>query len=400
MTLESGKPLQESLGEVNYGTSFLDYYAAEALRPSGTILPTAFAHPDGSPRGQAMAFQQAVGVTGLITPWNFPIAMITRKVGPALAAGCTALVKPSELTPLTAMLLQELADQAGIPEGVVQTITTDRKHTPEVGDELCTHPSVRKISFTGSTAVGKLLMQTSASTVKRLSLELGGNAPFIVFGDADMDQAISSAMASKFRNAGQTCVCADRFLVHASRYDEFVQRLTAAIDDLVVGNGMTEGVTMGPVISAQACDGVDAKVQDAIAAGAKCVAGGSKLSLGSHFYAPTLLIDVPTDADIWKTETFGPVAAVRSFDTDEEAVEIANDSSVGLASYFLTKDLSRTFRVAKTLEAGLVGVNDGIISTCTAPFGGVKESGLGREGSTIGLQEYVETKYDSSTTKQ
>jgi succinate-semialdehyde dehydrogenase/glutarate-semialdehyde dehydrogenase len=232
-------------------------------------------------------------------------------------------------------------------------------------------------------------MKTSSSTVKRLSLELGGNAPFIVFDDADMDQAIASAMASKFRNAGQTCVCADRFLVHSSRYDEFIERLTAAMDDLVVG------VTMGPVISAQACDGIHDKVQDAIAAGAKCVTGGSKLddSLGTHFYAPTLLIDVPTDADIWKTETFGPVAAIRSFDTEEEAVEIANDSSVGLASYFLTKDLARTFRVAKALETGLVGVNEGVISTCTAPFGGVKESGLGREGSTVGLQEYVETKY-------
>jgi succinate-semialdehyde dehydrogenase/glutarate-semialdehyde dehydrogenase len=238
-------------------------------------------------------------------------------------------------------------------------------------------------------------MKTSSSTVKRLSLELGGNAPFIVFDDADMDQAIASAMASKFRNAGQTCVCADRFLVHSSRYDEFIERLTAAMDDLVVGDGMAEGVTMGPVISAQACDGIHDKVQDAIAAGAKCVTGGSKLddSLGTHFYAPTLLIDVPTDADIWKTETFGPVAAIRSFDTEGEAVEIANDSSVGLASYFLTKDLARTFRVAKALETGLVGVNEGVISTCIAPFGGVKESGLGREGSTVGLQEYVETKY-------
>lgn len=262
-----------------------------------------------------------------------------------------------------------------------------------MGDELCTNPSVKKISFTGSTPVGKLLMETSASTVKRLSLELGGNAPFIVFEDADMDQAVASAMGSKFRNAGQTCVCADRFLVHSSRYEEFVDRMSSAIDDFVIGDGMDENVTMGPVISAQACDGIDQKVQDAIAAGAKCVAGGSKLALGSHFYAPTLLVDVPRDSDIWKTETFGPVAAVRSFDTEEEAIEIANDCSVGLASYFLTKDLGRTFRVAKALETGLVGVNEGVMSTCTAPFGGVKESGLGREGSTNGLQEYVESKY-------
>jgi succinate-semialdehyde dehydrogenase/glutarate-semialdehyde dehydrogenase len=257
---------------------------------------------------------------------------------------------------------------------------------------------VRKISFTGSTAVGKLLMKQSSSTVKRLSLELGGNAPFLVFEDANVDQAVSAAISSKFRNAGQTCVCSDRFLVHASIYDEFIEKLAAAINDgiisVVVGNGMDEGVTMGPLISEQACETVHEKVQAAIRAGAKCVTGGSKLShLGSHFYAPTVLTHVPLDADIWNTETFGPVAAVRSFDTEEEALSIANDSPVGLASYFLTQNLGRTFRVAKALETGMVGVNDGIISSCTAPFGGIKESGLGREGSSAGLQEYLETKY-------
>lgn len=399
MTLESGKPLAESIGEVTYGTSFLDYYAAEAVRFAGTLLPSAFSYPDGSPRGQSMAMHRAVGVTALITPWNFPIAMITRKVAPALATGCTALVKPSELTPLTALLLQELAHQAGIPESVLQTITTDREHTPQVGHELCTNPLVQKISFTGSTAVGKLLMEQSASTVKRLSLELGGNAPFLVFEDADLDQAVAAAVASKFRNAGQTCVCSDRFLVQSTVYDEFISKFAAAINNsekgLVVGNGMHAGVTMGPLISKQACDSVHQKVQDAIAAGAKCVTGGHVLeSLGSpNFFAPTILKDVPLHTEIWKSETFGPVAAVVPFDSEQEALALANDSSTGLASYFMTRDLSRTFRVAKALEAGIVGVNDGIISTCTAPFGGIKESGLGREGGAAGLQEYLESKY-------
>lgn len=278
--------------------------------------------------------------------------------------------------------------------------TTDREHTPDVGHELCTNPLVRKISFTGSTAVGKVLMQQSASTIKRLSLELGGNAPFLVFEDADLDQAVAAAMASKFRNAGQTCVCSDRFLVQTTVYDEFVDKLVAAIQGtIVVGNGMQVGVPttktiMGPLISKQACDNVHQKVQDAISAGATCVTGGAKLeSLGTHFYAPTVLKDVPLHTDIWKTETFGPVAAIVPFESESEAVMLANDSSAGLASYLMTRDLSRTFRMAKALDTGIVGVNDGVISTCTAPFGGIKESGLGREGGAAGLQEYLEIKY-------
>ena len=396
MTLESGKPLVESLGEVNYGASFLDYYAAEAIRPNngGFLIPTPFSHPDGSPRGHVMAMQQAIGVTALITPWNFPIAMITRKVGPALAAGCTAIIKPSELTPLTAVALQTLAIEAGIPENVVQWITTDKHHTPDIGDALCSSSQIQKISFTGSTAVGKLLMKSSADTMKKLSLELGGNAPFVVFDDADVDQAVSAAMASKFRNAGQTCVCSDRFLVHASVHDEFVHKIVLKVQALKVGPGMGQGTTLGPLITPQAAQSVHTKVQEALAEGANCAIGGSLLpDLGPNFHEPTILTNVSKVSQIWKSETFGPVAAIRSFETEDEALAIANDCSAGLASYFCTKDLSRAFRFAKALECGIVGVNDGIISTASAPFGGIKESGLGREGSAMGLAEYLETKY-------
>ncbi|CAB9523923.1 Putative succinate-semialdehyde dehydrogenase C1002.12c [NADP(+)] [Seminavis robusta] len=399
MTLESGKPLAESRGEVNYATSFLDFYAAEAVRSTGAgggfMIPTPFATTNGAPRGQIMAKQQAVGVTGLITPWNFPIAMITRKVGPALAAGCTAIVKPSELTPLTAVALQNLAEQAGIPENVLQLITTDKSSTPQVGGELCTNPLVRKLSFTGSTAVGKLLMKQSSDTVKRLSLELGGNAPFVVFDDADIDQAVTAAMASKFRNAGQTCVCADRFLVHAAVHDEFVDKFVAAAQKLVVGPGLDKETTMGPMIVADAVTRTHQKVQEALERdGATCALGGSPMEdLGPHFYQPTILTGVSPESSIWKTETFGPVAPIIKFDVEEEALRLANDSDVGLASYFCTRDLSRAFRFSEQLECGIVGLNDGIISSCAAPFGGIKESGLGREGSSLGIAEYLETKY-------
>lgn len=398
MTLESGKPLKEARGEVNYGLSFLDFYAGEAIRSSsaggGFVAPTPFAKEDGSPRGQVMAIQQAVGVTGLITPWNFPIAMITRKAAPALAAGCTAVVKPSGLTPLTAMALHTLAIRAGIPENVFQLITTPDELASEVGEELCTNPTVKKISFTGSTAVGKLLMKLSSDTMKRLSLELGGNAPFIVFEDADIDKAVSAAMASKFRNAGQTCVCADRFLVHSSIHDEFVEKLAKQAQKIRVGPGIDEETVMSCLISEKAVASVATKVEDAIAKGSMCVTGGNRLlRMGSHFFEPTVLANVPLDSDIWQTETFGPVAPIRSFDTEEEALAVANDSSVGLAGYFCTKDLSRAFRFASSLECGLVGVNEGVISTCSAPFGGVKESGLGREGSSVGIAEYLEAKY-------
>jgi len=398
MTMESGKPINESLGEVGYAASFVDYYAAEAVRPTGAgggfLVPSPFATPQGAPKGQLIATQQAVGVTGLITPWNFPAAMITRKVAPALAAGCTAIVKPSELTPLTAIALKNLSDRAGIPEDVFQLVTASKSTTPKVGTELCTNPNVRKISFTGSTRVGKELMKLSSDTMKRLSLELGGNAPFIVFDDADMDQAVAAAVASKFRNTGQTCVCADRFLVHESVFDEFCDRFAAEARSLKVGDGMDPTCKVGPLITENAAASVDAKVRSAIEAGAECLAGGKPLhDAGTHFYAPTVLRNVPRSEDLWKTETFGPVACINSFESEEEAIRTANDVEVGLAGYFCTRDLSRALRCSQRLECGLVGVNEGVISTAVAPFGGIKESGLGREGSPLGMAEYLETKY-------
>ncbi|KAK1745348.1 succinate-semialdehyde dehydrogenase [Skeletonema marinoi] len=398
MTLESGKPLAESRGEVGYGTSFLDYYAAEAIRPNnsggGFISPSPFAMPDGAPRGKMMAINEAVGVCGLITPWNFPIAMITRKVGPALAAGCACVLKPSELTPLTAIALETLAKRAGVPEGVFELVTADRELTREVGDEMCVNSIIKKISFTGSTPVGKLLMKQSSDTVKRLSLELGGNASFIVFDDADLDVAVNAAMSSKFRNAGQTCVCSDRFLVHKSIEEEFVARLAEKVGQIKIGHGLEDGVTMGPVISNMPVKNLSKKVEAAISDGATCVVGGSPLvDLGPNFFEPTILTNVDTNSLIWCTETFGPVVAVTTFDTEDEAVTMANDSSVGLASYICTRDMSRIFRVSSALECGMVGVNEGIISSASAPFGGVKESGLGREGSALGIKEYLNTKY-------
>ena len=398
MTLESGKPLTEAKGEVAYGTSFLDYFAAEAIRPSsaggGYMAPSPFTTGDGAPRGRIMAINEAVGVCALITPWNFPIAMITRKVGPALAAGCTTVLKPSELTPLTAVAMSVLAKRAGVPDGVFEVVTADRDLTREVGDEMCSNPIVKKVSFTGSTPVGKLLMKLCSDTVKKVSLELGGNAPFVVFEDADLDVAVNAAMASKFRNAGQTCVCSDRFLVHESVVDEFVTKLTEKVNQLSVGHGMKEGCTMGPVISTLPVKNMHEKVKEAILEGAKCVVGGSPLTdLGPNFYASTILTNVSTKSLIWDTETFGPVVPIKTFETEEEALSLANDTPTGLASYFCTTDLSRVFRFSAALENGIVGVNEGIISNAAAPFGGVKESGLGREGSVVGIAEYVETKY-------
>jgi succinate-semialdehyde dehydrogenase/glutarate-semialdehyde dehydrogenase len=420
MTLESGKPIAESRGEVTYARSFLDYYAAEAIRPTGAgggfLVPTPFADSQKRPRGQIMAIQQAVGVCALIIPWNFPIAMvscvcmvllfssqsraltfdsqITRKVGPALAAGCTAVFKPANLTPLTAVALHKLGLDAGIPPDVFQLVTSDETATPDVGTEFCTNPIVSKVSFTGSVAVGKRLMSQCSSTVKRLSLELGGNAPFVVFDDADLDQAVDAAMASKFRNAGQTCVCADRFLIHASIYDEFVSKLVEKTRALNVGPGIDESNKIGPLISSKAVKEVDEKVKEAISEGCQCLVGGHPLSdIGPQFYAPTILGGVSPQSRIWNAETFGPVAALMSFETDQEALSLSNDTTVGLAAYFCTKDLSRAFHFARSLECGLVGVNEGIISTANAPFGGVKESGFGREGSSLGMAEYLETKY-------
>mmetsp|Transcript_9531 Transcript_9531/g.13299 ORF Transcript_9531/g.13299 Transcript_9531/m.13299 type:complete len:404 (-) Transcript_9531:189-1400(-) len=398
MTMESGKPLAESKGEVVYGTSFLDYYAGEAIRPTsaggGFIAPTPFATGTGAPRGKIIAVQEAVGVTAMVTPWNFPIAMITRKVGPALAAGCTAVVKPSELTPLTAIAMKVLADRAGVPEGVFELVTSSRESTAEVGEEFCTNPTIKKISFTGSTPVGKLLMKMSSDTVKRLSLELGGNAAFIVFDDADIDQAVNAAMASKFRNAGQTCVCADRFIIHRSVEEEFVSKLTRKVSEIQVGSGVEEGTTMGPMISKIAVSKVKEKVDKALDEGAELVIGGSPIpDLGPNFFQPTIVRNVRLDSMLWSTETFGPVVATTTFDTEKEAIELANDTTSGLASYFCSKDGERIFRVAGRLENGIIGINDGIISSASAPFGGVKESGLGREGSAAGIAEYLETKY-------
>jgi len=398
MTLESGKPLRESIGEVSYGTSFIDYYAAEAIRTNsaggGYLVPSPFSSVDGSPRGKVMAVQEPVGVACLITPWNFPIAMITRKVAPALAAGCTVVLKPSETTPLTAIAVKQLANRAGIPDEVFQLVIADKTTTPEVGEEFCMNPAVKKISFTGSTAVGKLLMKLSSDTVKRLSLELGGNAPFIVFEDADIEQAVNAAIASKFRNAGQTCVCADRFIIHEDIEENFIESLRRKVAKFQVGAGLSKDTNMGPLIAESAAISVKEKVDEAIGQGAECVLGGELLpDLGPNFFEPTILRNVDPLSRIWSTETFGPVVAIATFLREEDAIDLANDSSSGLASYFCSKDMARVFRVAERLENGMVGINEGIISTATAPFGGVKESGLGREGSPAGIAEYLETKY-------
>jgi succinate-semialdehyde dehydrogenase/glutarate-semialdehyde dehydrogenase len=399
MTLESGKPLAESYGEVNYARSFLDYYASEAIRPTGAgggfMVPCPFPGANGGPKGHVMVMQQAVGVAAMVAPWNFPLAMITRKVGPALAAGCTAVAKPSELTPLSAIALKNLADRAGIPEGVFELVTASTETTPAVGTEFCTNPLVKKISFTGSTRVGKILLAQSSDTVKRVSMELGGNACFVVFADADLNEAVNAAVASKFRNAGQTCVSADRFLVHASIHDEFVSKFAETIESIKVGPGIDPKTQMGPLISTGAVQSVKEKVEAAVAEGATIFKqlSLSEEALGPEFYPPTVLTNVSVESDIWKTETFGPVAAVRSFETEEEALQIANSVSVGLASYFCTKDLRRAFSFASNLEVGMIGVNEGIISSTAAPFGGVKESGLGTEGSPMGMKEYLETKY-------
>lgn len=412
MTMESGKPLHESRSEIVYGTNYLDFYAGEAIRsnsagggvlyPSPFVATTTNSKEDGSassssppPRGRCMAINEAVGVCGLITPWNFPLAMLTRKIGPALAAGCTVVLKPSDKSPLTAVALHTLARRAGVPAGVFELITADADMAKEVGYEMCVNPLVKKISFTGSTSVGKLLMKNSADTVKRLSLELGGNAPFIVFEDADLDQAVTAAIASKFRNAGQTCVCADRFIIHSSVESEFVTKLMDKVKQIVVGHGMKDGVTMGPLISSVAAGTLKQKVDTAIAEGATCILGGYSLteSHGPNFFAPTILTNVNTQSSIWTTENFGPVVAITTYDTEEEAVSLANDTPTGLASYFFTNNLSRIFRVSSLLENGIVGVNEGVISAAAAPFGGVKESGLGREGGPWGIHEYLETKY-------
>lgn len=384
-TAECGKPLFEARGEVAYAASFIEWFAEEGKRIYGDIIPTHM----GDKR--ILALKQPIGVVAAITPWNFPLAMITRKVGPALAAGCTALVKPAEATPLSALALEKLAFEAGVPEGVLKTVTTT--NPAEVGDVFTSHPTIKKITFTGSTPVGKQLMKQSAGTVKKVSMELGGNAPFIVFDDADLDAAVAGAMVSKYRNAGQTCVCANRFFVHQDVHDEFVEKFRAKITELTVGNGAAEGTDIGPLINNVGVDKVAALVENSKAAGAHVVLGGAKHSAGENFYAPTLLTGVSMDMEIANSEIFGPVSSIIKFKDEEEVIQMANDTPFGLACYFYTRDLGRAWRVAEGLDYGIVGINEGIISTEVAPFGGVKESGIGREGSKYGIDDYIEIKY-------
>ena len=385
MTCEQGKPLAEAKGEVAYGASFIQWFAEEGKRAYGRTIP-------GFSGDRRLAtIKQPVGVVAAITPWNFPIAMITRKAGPALAAGCTIVIKPAAETPLCALALAALAEQAGIPAGVINIVTSHQ--AAAVGNELCSNKTVRKLSFTGSTRIGKLLMRQCADTMKRLSLELGGNAPFIVFDDADLDAAVAGALASKYRNAGQTCVCANRILVQASVHDAFAEKLAAAVRNFKVGDGMGEGTQIGPLINAAAADKVASLVNQAEAAGARVLVGGQAHPAGPLFYHPTILTGVAPDNPILQEEIFGPVAPLVRFETEAEAIAIANDTPYGLAAYFYGRDIARVWRVAEQLEYGMVGINEGIISTELAPFGGIKESGLGREGASEGLEEYLETKY-------
>ena len=384
LTAEQGKPLAEARGEVAYGANYIEWFAEEAKRVYGDTIPA----PSKDKR--IVCIKQPVGVVACITPWNFPTAMLTRKIAPALAVGCTVVCKPASATPLSAYAFAELAVRAGIPAGVINIITG---RTSEIGEELTSNPTVRKLTFTGSTAIGKKLMAACASTVKRTSMELGGNAPFIVFDDADLDAAVAGAIICKFRNAGQTCVCANRILVQESIYDEFVEKLMAAAADLKMGDGTAEGVTIGPLINEGAANDVLAFVDDAVGKGARVVAGGQRSDLGTCFVEPTILINASDDMRVFREEIFGPVAPLFKFRTEEEAIAMANDTEVGLACYFYARDIGRIWRVGEALEYGIVGINDGIISNEMAPFGGVKESGQGREGSKYGMDDYLEIKY-------
>ncbi|HEY8607504.1 MAG TPA: NAD-dependent succinate-semialdehyde dehydrogenase [Noviherbaspirillum sp.] len=387
MTAEQGKPLAEAKGEVAYGASFIEWFAEEAKRVSGDVMSTTWSDK------RMVVLRQPIGVCAAITPWNFPIAMITRKVAPAMAAGCTIVIKPAEQTPLSALALAELAERAGVPPGVINIITADAERSVEVGKVLCDSTVVRHLSFTGSTPVGRILMRQSAPTIKKLALELGGHAPFIVFDDADLDAAVEGALISKYRNAGQTCVCTNRIYAHDSIYDAFVERLAEGARKIKVGNGFEAGVAQGPLIDEQAVAKVAEHVSDAVAKGAKVLAGGKAHALGGRFYEPTVLANTTPDMLVMREETFGPVAAVTRFHTEEEAIAAANDTDFGLASYFYSRDIGRVWRVAEKLEYGMVGINTGIISNEVAPFGGVKQSGLGREGSKYGIDEYLEMKY-------
>jgi succinate-semialdehyde dehydrogenase/glutarate-semialdehyde dehydrogenase len=384
LTAEQGKPLAEAKGEISIGAAYVEWFAEEAKRVYGDVIPTI-----GNDR-RLVVIKEPVGVCAAITPWNFPSSMITRKVSPALAAGCTVVIKPAEATPLSAFALAVLAERAGFPAGVLNVITGD---APAIGAEMCANPIVRKLSFTGSTEVGRLLMKQVAPTIKKISLELGGNAPFIVFDDADLDAAAEGAIVSKYRNSGQTCVCANRFFVQESVYEAFATRLAEKVGALKVGRGTEPGVTQGPLINAEALAKVEEHLADAKRRGAKVALGGKRHALGGTFYEPTVLTGVTPDMQIFREETFGPVAPLIPFRDDAEVVALANRSEFGLASYFYSRDIGRVWRVAEALEYGMVGVNTGLITTEVAPFGGVKESGLGREGSKYGIDEYVEVKY-------
>jgi succinate-semialdehyde dehydrogenase/glutarate-semialdehyde dehydrogenase len=385
MTSEQGKPLSESRGEVAYGASFIEWFAEEGKRIYGDVIP-----PTQAGR-RIIVLKQPIGVVAAITPWNFPNAMITRKCGPALAAGCPIVIKPPAETPLSALALAVLAERAGIPKGIFNIVTT--AHSSRVGQEMTANTLVRKFSFTGSTEIGKLLMRQCASTVKKVSLELGGNAPFIVFDDADLDAAVTGAMLSKFRNMGQTCVCANRLFVQDKVYDAFAAKLAVAAAAMKVGDGLADGVMQGPLINMEAIEKVEGLVNDAVRKGAKVLTGGKRHALGQTFFEPTVLTDVTAQMPIAQEEIFGPVATLFRFSTEADAIRLANDTEYGLAAYFYARDLGRVWRVAEALEYGIVGINEGIISTEVAPFGGMKESGIGREGSKYGIEDFLEVKY-------
>jgi succinate-semialdehyde dehydrogenase/glutarate-semialdehyde dehydrogenase len=384
MTIEQGKPLTESKGEVIYAASFLEWFAEEAKRVYGDTIPGHQADK------RILVIKQPIGVVACITPWNFPLAMITRKAGPAIASGCTVVLKPASQTPFSALALAELAERAGVPKGVLNVITGSAS---EIGGEMTSNPIVKKVSFTGSTEVGKLLMEQCAKTVKKVSLELGGNAPFIVFEDADLDAAVEGAMASKYRNNGQTCVCVNRLYVQDGVYDEFARKLSAAASKLSPMNGLEPGANQGPLIDDKAVLKVEQHIADATNKGARVVLGGKRHARGGRFFEPTVLVDVTPSMIVAREETFGPVAPLFRFKTEDEAIKMANDTEFGLAAYFYGRDIARVWRVAEALESGMVGINTGLISTEVAPFGGVKESGLGREGSKYGIEEYLEIKY-------
>ena len=385
LTAECGKPILEGRGEIAYGASFIEWFGEEAKRVYGDVIPAPFNDR------RIVVEKQPIGVCAAITPWNFPIAMVTRKVGPALAAGCPIILKPAHDTPLSALALVELANRAGVPEGVFSVITAHGGS--KVGGEMTSNPIVRKLTFTGSTAIGKVLMRQCADTVKKMSLELGGNAPFIVFDDADIDAAVTGAIASKYRNTGQTCVCVNRFLVQDGIYEEFTKKLVAAVEAMKIGDGAEEGIAQGPLINEAGLIKVEEHVQDALANGAEIATGGERHPLGGTFYQPTVLTGANKEMIIAKEETFGPVSALFRFSSEAEAIAMANDTEFGLAAYFYTRDAARVWRVGEALEYGIVGINEGIISTEVAPFGGVKESGLGREGSRYGIEDFMEIKY-------